>query len=33
MASPKQVAGEDGSPIFTGSGWYYYPYGYGNYTV
>jgi hypothetical protein len=31
MASPKQVAGEDGSPIFTGSGWYYYPYGYGNY--
>jgi hypothetical protein len=33
MASPKQVAGEDGSPIFTGSGWYYYPYGYGNYIV
>jgi len=32
-ASPVQVAGEDGSPIFTGSGWYYYPYGYGNHIV
>jgi hypothetical protein len=29
-ASPVQVAGEDGSPIFTGSGYYYYPYGYGH---
>ena len=25
-----QVAGEDGSPIFTGSGYFYYPYGYGH---
>jgi len=25
-----QVAGEDGSPIFTGSGFFYYPYGYGH---
>jgi hypothetical protein len=24
------VAGEDGSPIFTGSGFFYYPYGYGH---
>ena len=29
-AAPVQVAGEDGSPIFTGSGYFYYPYGYGN---
>jgi len=28
--APVQVAGEDGSPIFTGSGYFYYPYGYGN---
>lgn len=28
QAAPRQVAGEDGSPIFTGSGYYYYPYGY-----
>ena len=30
QACPVQVAGEDGSPIFTGSGYFYYPYGYGN---
>ena len=30
QAAPVQVAGEDGSPIFTGSGYFYYPYGYGN---
>jgi hypothetical protein len=30
QARPVQVAGEDGSPIFTGSGYFYYPYGYGN---
>ena len=30
QATPVQVAGEDGSPIFTGSGYFYYPYGYGN---
>ena len=30
QAAPVQVAGEDGSPIFTGSGYYYYPYGYGH---
>ena len=30
QAAPVQVAGEDGSPIFTGSGSFYYPYGYGN---
>ena len=30
QAAPVQVAGEDGSPIFTGSGYIYYPYGYGN---
>jgi len=30
QAAPVQVAGEDGSPIFTGSGFFYYPYGYGN---
>ena len=29
-AKPVQVAGEDGSPIYTGSGYFYYPYGYGN---
>jgi hypothetical protein len=29
-SAPVQVAGEDGSPIFTGSGYFYYPYGYGN---
>ena len=29
-AAPVQVAGEDGSPIFTGSGYFYYPYGYGH---
>ena len=29
QAAPVQVAGEDGSPIFTGSGYFYYPYGYG----
>ena len=29
-AAPVQVAGEDGSPIYTGSGYFYYPYGYGN---
>jgi hypothetical protein len=29
QASPRQVAGEDGSPIYTGSGYFYYPYGYG----
>lgn len=29
QAAPLQVAGEDGSPIFTGSGFFYYPYGYG----
>ena len=29
-AAPIQVAGEDGSPIYTGSGYFYYPYGYGN---
>ena len=29
-SSPVQVAGEDGSPIYTGSGYFYYPYGYGN---
>lgn len=29
-AVPVQVAGEDGSPIYTGSGYFYYPYGYGN---
>ena len=28
QASPVQVAGEDGSPIYTGSGNFYYPYGY-----
>lgn len=28
QAAPVQVAGEDGSPIFTGSGYFYYPYGY-----
>ena len=31
QASPLQVAGEDGSPLYTGSGYFYYPYGYGNY--
>ena len=30
QAAPVQVAGEDGSPIFTGSGFFYYPYGYGH---
>jgi hypothetical protein len=30
QAAPVQVAGEDGSPIFTGSGYFYYPYGYGH---
>jgi hypothetical protein len=30
QAAPVQVAGEDGSPVFTGSGYFYYPYGYGN---
>ena len=30
QAAPIQVAGEDGSPIYTGSGYFYYPYGYGN---
>ena len=30
QAVPVQVAGEDGSPIYTGSGYFYYPYGYGN---
>ena len=30
QAAPVQVAGEDGSPIYTGSGYFYYPYGYGN---
>ena len=30
QAVPVQVAGEDGSPIFTGSGFFYYPYGYGH---
>jgi len=30
QAAPEQVAGEDGSPIFTGSGFFYYPYGYGH---
>lgn len=30
QSAPVQVAGEDGSPIFTGSGYFYYPYGYGN---
>jgi hypothetical protein len=30
QAVPVQVAGEDGSPIFTGSGYFYYPYGYGH---
>jgi hypothetical protein len=30
QATPVQVAGEDGSPIFTGSGYFYYPYGYGH---
>lgn len=29
QAAPVQVAGEDGSPIYTGSGYFYYPYGYG----
>jgi len=29
QAAPVQVAGEDGSPIYTGSGRFYYPYGYG----
>jgi len=29
QARPLQVAGEDGSPIFSGSGFFYYPYGYG----
>lgn len=29
QAAPVQVAGEDGSPIYTGSGSFYYPYGYG----
>ena len=31
QAAPLQVAGEDGSPLYTGSGYFYYPYGYGNY--
>jgi len=31
QAAPVQVAGEDGSPLYTGSGYFYYPYGYGNY--
>ena len=30
QAAPRQVAGEDGSPIYTGSGYFYYPYGYHN---
>jgi hypothetical protein len=30
QAAPVQVAGEDGSPVFTGSGYFYYPYGYGH---
>lgn len=30
-AAPVQVVGEDGSPLYTGSGYFYYPYGYGNY--
>ena len=30
QAAPVQVAGEDGSPIFKGSGYFYYPYGYGH---
>jgi hypothetical protein len=30
QAAPVQVAGEDGSPIFKGSGFFYYPYGYGH---
>jgi len=30
-AAPVQVAGEDGAPLYTGSGYFYYPYGYGNY--
>jgi dipeptidyl aminopeptidase/acylaminoacyl peptidase len=29
QARPVQVAGEDGSPMYTGSGYFYYPYGYG----
>jgi len=29
QAAPVQVAGEDGSPVISGSGAYYYPYGYG----
>lgn len=28
-AAPLQVAGEDGAPIYTGSGHFFYPYGYG----
>lgn len=28
QAAPVQVAGEDGSPVYTGSGYFYYPYGY-----
>jgi hypothetical protein len=27
QAAPVQVAGDDGSPIYTGSGYFYYPYG------